>query len=226
MTYITKKITFLIALLFIASSGNQATATLLNSVHATSGKAYLWNVSQSSEDSDDEYVELDDVEHYSQSDEAQMSKVPNKVKRTEFNDKIITQRIGSLQGEINTFKSTPTSVNLETLLFAIADIANKAYNDTKVGKKIGTYKHKFCKDFMVKIKSNNNGTTFDNVHPEYSLDTARFDVIWFNNKDAYVFDYKFGEDNNKSSKQDSEDYKQVLSKNGYTMKGNIKDIHP
>jgi hypothetical protein len=223
MNYITKKITFFIALLFIASFENQATATLLNSVQTTPGKAYLWNVMYQSDD-DSDYVELEEVEHYSQSPEFKLPKVTGKVKRAEFNQKIILLHLGSLGDDIIRFQGTPNARNLKFLLDEIANIANQAYNATRRGHLIGTYKHKLCKDFMVEIKSQYSG--FSKVHPEYPLDDARFDVIWFDSTDAYVFDYKFGEDTNKSSSQDNIKYSKALSSSGYTMKGNIRDINP
>jgi hypothetical protein len=243
MNYITKKITFFIALLFIASFGNQATATLLNSVQTTPGKAYLWNVMYESDDDSDEedselddstdedYVELAEVEHYSQSDEFKLPKVTGSIKRTEFNQKIILLHLNSLEKDIDRFYNSPSAGNLKTLLSAIADIANKAYNETRVGSRIGTYKHKLCKDFMLEIKSKHHG--FSKVRPEYFLQYgstnhkgARFDVIWFVDNDAYVFDYKFGDESNQTTTKKNQYYDKVLTHYKYNMKGNVRDIHP
>lgn len=176
-------------------------------------------------------------DYYEEDNQTPFSQQSDHPTRGEFNEARID--IQALTSNINLFKKKPDVRNLKLLVQEIADKANIAYNNEKKGTVRGTHKHTFCKDFMDKIKGKNKNTEFDNVRAEYlTLDgKSRFDVIWFdkNNKNksqnkqknAYVFDYKFGDDTkNKSKDSDENQYKESLKKIGYTLNGGIRDIHP
>lgn len=220
MNIILKKLVFFITILSLSSFG--ATAIPLKYT-LTPEKHYLHNIS-SKYDIDEDYTTDEETTYSQENPYPPKGSKERTQQRQEFNHKRITEQFEHVGPFIEKFIKSETPANLNNLLLQIAYVANKAYNAEKVGTGRGTHKHTFCKDFMNEIKR--RYPHFPDVRAEHSIGNSRFDVIWIKGKDAYVYDYKFGDTNNTSKPSDSEDYRRDLLNAGYKMVGNINDIHP